>query len=179
MLIRGWASTGHVNSYEFAVAPHAFAAFIDERGAENIPLLLCHEPNRPAGRILRLETQREGLWIEAELDPKLAGVKQRSGEIARGKAYGFSVGIGECKAYVKPCGRPFVYRATLREVSLTDGPSNMACTLQSFEITPHAPKPNLWPADFDQTFAEQALRVAARPSRSRIDPKIRYHEDAR
>lgn len=173
MIIRGWASTGHVNSYEFAVAPHAFAAFIDERGAENIPFLLHHEPHRPAGRILKLETLREGLWIEAELDHSLPGVRRRSAAIASGKAYGFSVGIGQCRAYLKPSGTPLVYRATLREVSLTNGPSNAACIMDSFEIT-QAPKRGLWPADFETLFAEQAAYLPMRQP----NPKIRYHEDA-
>jgi HK97 family phage prohead protease len=170
MLIKGWASTQHVNSYDFAVVAHAFAAFIAEVGAENIPFLLCHEPHRPAGRIIVLETQAEGLWIEAELDPKLLGVKQRIGDISRNSPYGFSVGIGEAKAYRRPsCGTTVVYRATLREVSLTDGPSNMACTLQSFEITQN--RPDIWPADFIELFVEQSARRVTHPF---VIPDIRY-----
>lgn len=171
MIIKGWASTDHINSYDYAVAPHAFAKFIETTPLENIPLLLSHEPHRPAGRVITLETRPDGLWIEAGLDPALTGVPARIKQIKDKKPYGFSVGIGECRAYIKPCGTPFIYKATLREVSLTDSPSNRACSMVSFTVI-NDPSPKFWPADFIELFAEQAPRVGTfKPT----IPAIRYH----
>lgn len=100
-LLRGWASTDDLDLVGHRVARGAFDRSIARRGLVGpsaVRLLLDHDPSRPAGRILVLETRRigigrVGLWIEAQLDLEIPYARDRWQAIKSAGGLNFSVGF--------------------------------------------------------------------------------------
>jgi len=68
-IIRGWASTPHIDRYGDRINPEAFRGGIGIY-MKNPILLLNHDPDKPIGKILKLEIKDQGLYIEALIAKK-------------------------------------------------------------------------------------------------------------
>lgn len=94
--VAGFASTDDLDHYKHIVEPNAFAASIAEKGLEGpmgIKLLIQHDSNRPAGRILKLEQTPQGLRIEAQMNLNISYVRDMYEAAKMQGGLSFSVGF--------------------------------------------------------------------------------------
>lgn len=76
--VAGWASTEAIDKVRDVVRKGAFDKAIAKRGLTGpmgIKLLIQHDHDKPAGRIVKLEQREKGLWIEAEMNLNISYVR--------------------------------------------------------------------------------------------------------
>jgi len=93
--VAGWASTDKIDFGGDKVLPGAFDESIAKKGLtgpKGIKLLLQHNPNKPAGQIVKLEQRPAGLWIEAQLNLDISYVKDYYEAAKMNGGMSFSIG---------------------------------------------------------------------------------------
>lgn len=132
----GIASTPDVDVDGDAIMAGALDVSIREKGAANIPLLVLHNYEARAGRIVTLRRFGDILAVEAMIDPTAPGVSDYL-ESYRSVGLGLSVGLRDGFESETKDGVRVISRARLVELSLTPVPANRRCAVTYIEgITP-------------------------------------------
>lgn len=126
LYIEGWASDFGLDDEAEYFEPGSFRksvqAFIE---SGNLPLLYHHKPSQALGAVEKIELRGNGLWMKARIDKPAPGswAEDIYNKVKRGTIKGLSVG-GVFRRRMGSDGRPRIYEAGLREISVTPLPIN-------------------------------------------------------
>ena len=128
MLVKGWASTAHIDKNNHKVMPGAFAQL--SLPVKYIPLLYRHgehELKEAIGKINKLESRDSKLWCETIVTNKrvIEAIKTKL-------VTGFSVRFGAVQT-VKKVGYTQIDKGALIEISLVQAPVSPECLIVKAE----------------------------------------------
>lgn len=129
--VRGWASTTGMDHVRHVVAAGAFDASIRRKGLNGpggIRLLAFHDSRLPVGAITKLESRRDGLWLEGYIDDQISYGRDLALATKAAGGLNFSVGffVEDADLDTAADGAEYllIKRGELQEVSIVTFPCN-------------------------------------------------------
>lgn len=126
----GYASVFHVvDSHQDSILPGAFAASLS-KPLQQIRLLWQHSNDLPIGRIVTLFEDRNGLFVEAIIEPDTAQGRDALALLQRGEVRGLSIGFIPIRyRFDTQRGTRVIEAIDLHEISLVTYPANRAANV--------------------------------------------------
>ena len=121
------------------VAPGAFRASLQRRGAAGVRMLWQHDPAEPIGRWLSIEEDGKGLRVVGELNREVARARELSALIREGALDGLSIGFRADRATRGARGGRRLVSVDLWEISLVTFPMLPGARIESKRSTPSPP----------------------------------------
>ena len=128
----GYASVFHVkDDHDDVVLPGAFE---DSVGAASLPLLWQHRQDEPIGKIIALQENLHGLYVEGRINLNVAKGKEAYALLTSGALDGLSIGY-EVESYRHDPAENvrLLVKVKLWEISLVTFPANRAARVQSIK----------------------------------------------
>jgi HK97 family phage prohead protease len=133
-IFEGYASTfGNVDSYGDVIAAGAFRKTLSDQ--PDRPLLWCHDPREPIGKVTLTEDSR-GLRVSGALLLSLAKAREVYDMMKAGIARGLSIGFYARRTRAGSDGGRVIEEAELVEVSATPFPANPLARIEAVRSKP-------------------------------------------
>src|SRR5579885_348171 len=122
--VEGYASLfGEIDQARDMVMRGAFAATLQQRSVQRVPMLFQHDPAEPVGVWLELREDSHGLYARGRLIPEVARAKELLSLVKAGAIDGLSIGFKTVKGSIDPKSRiRRLYAVDLWEISIVTFP---------------------------------------------------------
>ncbi len=122
--VEGYASLfGEIDQARDMVMRGAFAATLQQRSVQRVPMLFQHDPAEPVGVWLELREDSHGLYARGRLIPEVARAKELLSLVRAGAIDGLSIGFKTVKGSIDPKSRiRRLYAVDLWEISIVTFP---------------------------------------------------------